>query len=369
MRRARAHRGVAAAPTLAALAAAVLISGCPSQAASDAGSTFGCPGACTSGLVCKNGSCVPSHCGGVSGSGCATGQVCSDHNCSDLGCDPPCPTGQTCSAQTCIAAPPPSCQADTDCDTGESCIGGFCTQTGCAPACVSRDVCVDDLCIPTSGLTGCAPPYQPCQNDGGPYCANLLMDSTNCGACGTTCPTGDICNGLGVCAVTCIASESKCLGAAGSLCVNLQSDDVDCGQCGQACPAGQSCSAGVCAPTCAVPFATCGPATAIYCARSRIRSLELRRLRQDLRGRRQLPRWWLCRLVSRALHAVLIERRLCLHRFFVGSRQLRQLRQWLRSFERLLQRELRTVRGTGPALLPGKFVRWRRFLQARRLPG
>ena len=253
------------------LSAAILVGGlcgCPAANVPDAGLPGGgCAAPCGKGLVCKTDRCVPDRCGGVSGVSCATGLVCLDHYCSDLSCDPQCPAAQTCSTQTCIPALPPACQTSADCDTGESCVGGFCSQTGCTPACPSNDACLDALCIlPLSGQTACARPYQPCQNGDGPYCANLLMDSTNCGACGTTCPTGEICNGSGVCSVTCIASESKCPGAGSSLCVNLQSDNENCGQCGQACPSGQSCSAGGCAATCAVPFASCGPATAIYCA-------------------------------------------------------------------------------------------------------
>ena len=249
-----------------------LLAGCPASATSDAGSTtFGCPVPCTSSLTCKNERCVPIRCGGaglgVGGPGCSEGQVCIDHYCSEVGCDPACPQGQSCSAQTCVPALPPSCQTNSDCDTGESCVGGFCSQTGCTPSCASKDVCLDGLCVPPgSGQSACAKPYQPCQNGDGLYCANLLTDSTNCGACGTTCPTGEVCNGSGVCAVTCIPSETKCQGSGGALCVNVQSDNQNCGQCGQACPAGQSCSAGACAATCAVPFATCGPASSIYCA-------------------------------------------------------------------------------------------------------
>ncbi len=121
-------------------------------------------------------------------------------------------------------------------------------------------MCLDAICIPPSGSTGCAAPYESC--GGGAYCANLAHDSSNCGACGQACPAGEVCNGTGVCAASCVASEALCSGR----CVDTLSDQNDCGGCGTACAAGQACSNGACSATCAASYASCGAGAAAYCA-------------------------------------------------------------------------------------------------------
>jgi len=72
-------------------------------------------------------------------------------------------------------------------------------------------------------------------------CRNIQTDPANCGACGTVCGGGTICN-AGSCA--CPVGQTLCAGT----CRALQTDANNCGACGVVCGAGRSCQAGVCRP-------------------------------------------------------------------------------------------------------------------------
>jgi hypothetical protein len=79
-------------------------------------------------------------------------------------------------------------------------------------------------------------------------CRDLQTDRANCGACGTTCATGEVCSG-GVCAPTCGGGQVFCAGA----CRDVQTDRAHCGACGTRCVAGQVCNQARC-QTVALPF-------------------------------------------------------------------------------------------------------------------
>ncbi|MFZ5787750.1 MAG: MXAN_6577-like cysteine-rich protein [Acidobacteriota bacterium] len=81
----------------------------------------------------------------------------------------------------------------------------------------------------------CPTGQQMCNNQ----CVNLDSNPSNCGACGTTCKTGETCS-AGKCA--CGGTTTSCNGA----CVDFSKDPANCGSCGNACPAGSSCNAGKC---------------------------------------------------------------------------------------------------------------------------
>ena len=75
----------------------------------------------------------------------------------------------------------------------------------------------------------------------GTTCVDELMDTNNCGACGTTCATGASCQS-GSCG--CPSGEAVCSGG----CVNVQADSNNCGACGNQCTVtGQTCQSGRCA--------------------------------------------------------------------------------------------------------------------------
>ena len=79
----------------------------------------------------------------------------------------------------------------------------------------------------------------------GGACADTSTDPRNCGACGTTCGAGEICDG-GACALVCPAGQIACDGG----CHDVSTSPDHCGECGNACGAGEACSAGVCAGGC-----------------------------------------------------------------------------------------------------------------------
>ncbi len=106
----------------------------------------------------------------------------------------------------------------------------------------------DDTGSPTTDGSVCAGGQTFC----GTSCVDTNVDNTNCGTCGTSCPTGQSCQ-VGVCRASCAAGQTLC----GTTCVTLDSDPANCGTCGTACPSGQMCSAGRCALTCASPRVVC----------------------------------------------------------------------------------------------------------------
>ena len=86
-----------------------------------------------------------------------------------------------------------------------------------------------------------------------PRASRRRIDPANCGACGTKCPTGEVCS-IGNCGVTCLGGSALC----GTTCVETQNDPANCGACGTACPTGQVCSTGKCGVTCLGGSTLCG---------------------------------------------------------------------------------------------------------------
>ncbi len=118
------------------------------------------------------------------------------------------------------------------CPDGQKPCGGRCTDPDVDPlncgGCAGTDAGAGQACLPGEICSGgecsetCAPGYTTCTPDAGPdggfdasfldagedaglvytgpYCANLLRDTNNCGACGEPCPPGQRCDGTGKCA-------------------------------------------------------------------------------------------------------------------------------------------------------------------------
>lgn len=102
----------------------------------------------------------------------------------------------------------------------------------------------------------------------GGLCVSLSKDRDNCGACGTSCASGEICS-IGKCAVSCPAGQIEC----GGECINPSTDNAHCGatlgcgesdagtddagSAGQACGDGLVCNAGTCGATCQENLAKC----------------------------------------------------------------------------------------------------------------
>jgi hypothetical protein len=74
------------------------------------------------------------------------------------------------------------------------------------------------------------------------FCTSFSSDPSNCGTCGTACPTGQACTN-GACPGNCTGGQVFCNGA----CTNEQTDNNNCGACGNICKSGGSfCAAGAC---------------------------------------------------------------------------------------------------------------------------
>ena len=99
----------------------------------------------------------------------------------------------------------------------------------------------------TGGLT-CQGTQQVCGN----ACIDVAVDARNCGACGRTCGTGQVCV-AGMCRADCPEGQQLC----GDQCVNVQTERAHCGACGMRCPGGQVCAAGMCRLECGPALARC----------------------------------------------------------------------------------------------------------------
>ena len=83
---------------------------------------------------------------------------------------------------------------------------------------------------------GCSPYENVCNG----VCTST-SDPKNCGGCGVTCPSTQVCS-AGGCADNCLIGLSKCNGT----CVDFAVDNNNCGSCGHACPPTQGCVEGTC---------------------------------------------------------------------------------------------------------------------------
>ncbi|MHB8419212.1 MAG: hypothetical protein ACYDCL_14140 [Myxococcales bacterium] len=119
------------------------------------------------------------------------------------------------------------------CPPGELCAAGHCTPS----------------CLPTETLCG-------------GLCTNTNTDPLNCGNCNNPCPSGQSCNGAGLCVETCAAGFTPCGGSSGGVdggppyCADIASDNANCGACGTTCGGGTSCCPGPGGAGSCVNFAT-----------------------------------------------------------------------------------------------------------------
>jgi|GEM_PF-5421019 len=188
-----------------------------------------------------------------------------------------CGAGQLVCGNSCVTTSrdPENCGAcGTKCGTDEACVNGKCaldctaglsacggkcadfqTDRGncgaCGTKCAAGEVCSAGKCTLScgSGLATCTGGGDAGVGDGGttgPYCANTQTDRGNCGACGTKCGVGEICE-AGACKLSCGGGTTQC----GNRCVDTSIDANNCGGCGAAdatkkCGAGSTCSNATC---------------------------------------------------------------------------------------------------------------------------
>ena len=165
--------------------------------------------------------------GGVSAPGCPVGQA--SCACTPLSCPLPLPGLEVC---TDLQTDTTNCGAcGNECTAGDQCLQGRCT----VPACPAGN----RWCATKSVLPGVY----------GYGCADVLTDSSNCGACGNVCPGGGSCV-EGACQSVCPTGEIWCPEVVGILpmsgCTNPDNDSSNCGGCGLVCPSGTVCMSGSC---------------------------------------------------------------------------------------------------------------------------
>lgn len=164
-------------------------------------------------------------------SGCLNGQVPCGDDCADPGTCDDCPEGQIRCGDACVE---PALCGDGVCLVGQVECDGECVpadtcpcSAGCDP---EREICDDGVCRCREGLERC-----------GSACADTRADPAHCGACKSSCATGDVCQDE-ECVEGCEAALDECAGA----CVDLASDSLHCGDCDKICSAYEVCVAGEC---------------------------------------------------------------------------------------------------------------------------
>ena len=210
---------------------------------------------CSPGLIVCNDTCVDPNIDerfcGASGDcmGTNAGTVCADGElCDGMGtCALSCQTGLINCNGTCINP-----------DTDES----FCGATGDCSGASAGTACADgELC---DGTGKCALSCQAGLIDCGGTCTDPKTDESFCGATGDctganngdVCAPGFVCNGAGVCALSCQAGLTNC----NNTCTNTDFDPKNCKTCGTVCPGGV-CSAGTCGATGVWQFVGVGNST------------------------------------------------------------------------------------------------------------
>ncbi len=132
----------------------------------------------------------------------------------------------------------------------------------CGHVCPAGSFCSNAMCMPGSTDGGAPPPNctdpttKPCLNATGTgyYCATVMTDPGNCGACGNVCPAGSYCSNYSCVPMpgqdggaSCVAPMMMCKDAASNpICTDPRYDNINCGNCGYVCPANTRCMQGQC---------------------------------------------------------------------------------------------------------------------------
>jgi hypothetical protein len=276
---------------------AMATNGCETDVRTSLQNCGGCGRACNlanATATCTAGACAVTACAagfadcdGNPANGCEVNTRTDNTNCG--ACGTVCAAGQVCGMGSCA----------TTCAAPLVLCGGACTNTGndpahcgaCGNVCPSASNTIA-VCAASNCAALCATGFGNCDNNLSNGCeANLTNSVTNCGACGTVCPTRanatSSCTG-GTCGFTCSTGFADCDGNPANGCeVNLTTDRDHCGTCGTVCPAlpgaTPSCSASTCRSTCNTGFGDCdnNPVQRVFEPPGRQR--QLRRLWHRLR--------------------------------------------------------------------------------------
>jgi hypothetical protein len=235
-----------------------------------------CGTMCPAGQVCAMGACGVA-CGSLMTCGEGAMRACADtsidpRNCGACGmaCNLPNTMVAACAAGACIAAvcntgfancdgmSANGCETNVRGDDAANC--GACGNTCRFPNATAT--CAMGMCA----LGTCNTGFADCDMNPANGCeASTSTDNANCGMCGRTCMTGQVCAG-GTCGSACGAGSTNCSGD----CVNTASDPSHCGMCGNACrlpnASVSACASGMCVVGgCNAGFADCNARAADGC--------------------------------------------------------------------------------------------------------
>jgi len=132
----------------------------------------------------------------------------------------------------------------------------------CGRVCAASEVCQNGACVPNCapGETLCSSASGGDAGGGELLCVSLMTDRAHCGACGRTCGRDQVCSG-GTCTFMCTGGTIECRGATGAgrdagtdeterYCADVMSDRNNCGACGNQCIDGYTCVDGRCRIRC-----------------------------------------------------------------------------------------------------------------------
>jgi hypothetical protein len=169
-------------------------------------------------------------------------------------CGKPCAPEQTCLSGSCKSLCSPG-------QTGCMPEGGgapYCVTTqsdnsncgSCGRVCGAQQVCMAGVCVDE-----CLPNQKACPDPegGAPFCADVQTDNDNCGSCGKVCGVLQSCT-MGMCTGACEQTQTLCAPDAsddgGPYCADIMTDSQNCGGCGNVCPPLQPlCTGGQCEST------------------------------------------------------------------------------------------------------------------------
>jgi hypothetical protein len=211
--------------------------GSPITSLTATGTQAACPAgrsSCTG--TCRDLSNDAGNCGSC-GNACLSGQ-----NCQNGRCILPAASVTAATSTLVTVTPELSCSSG-EIPCGSSCVNVFTDKKNCGVCgrtCGTGEICVDARCGPACAVSGTTL----CDDS----CVDLDTDMNNCGACGTECRTflpnakGSLCS-YGKCIVSqCKTDYDDCNEIVTDGCeVNLRTDASHCGSCGTKCATGQVC--------------------------------------------------------------------------------------------------------------------------------